>query len=173
MKTIETIALGFLALMIGMLALGGMSTPKLAHAWQQLESSTPQSTSNSDYRSLAREDALDAGIDPTLFVRQIDQESGFNPQALSRAEAQGIAQIMPTTARGWDVDPWDAAQSLRAAAHAMASYVRIYGSYAKAAACYNAGCGALEQAMHACSDYFDCLPTETQNYIVIITGGRP
>jgi soluble lytic murein transglycosylase-like protein len=49
----------------------------------------------SPYIAIARQDAIEAGISPDLFVRQINRESGFDPQALSPAGAQGIAQFMP------------------------------------------------------------------------------
>jgi hypothetical protein len=48
-----------------------------------------------DLRAYARDAAIRQGIDPVLFVRQITAESDFNPYAVSRAGAIGIAQIMP------------------------------------------------------------------------------
>ena len=45
----------------------------------------------SEYVAIARQDAIDAGIPPDYFVRQINQESGFNPNAVSPAGAVGIA----------------------------------------------------------------------------------
>ena len=48
-----------------------------------------------DLHSLARQDATDNGISADLFERQINQESGFNPDAISPAGAIGISQFMP------------------------------------------------------------------------------
>lgn len=42
---------------------------------------------------------LDAPV--PLFAAQIQQESGWNPQALSRVGATGMAQFMPATAQWW------------------------------------------------------------------------
>lgn len=42
---------------------------------------------------------LDAPI--PLFAAQIHQESGWNPQAVSRVGALGMAQFMPATAQWW------------------------------------------------------------------------
>lgn len=124
-----------------------------------------------DYHAVARQAALDNGIDPDLFERQINQESGFNPSAISPMGAQGISQIMPATARGWNVDPWNAADSLRAAAHAMATYQSAYGSYEKALAAYNAGTDTLNRAMAQYgADWKIGLPAETQRYIRAIVG---
>src|SRR4051812_43319246 len=101
-----------------------------------------------DYRAAARRAAQKAGVDPGVFERQIQQESGFDPDARSPAGAVGIAQIMPGTAAGWGVDPHDPIASLNAAARNMASYVRKYGSYENALRAYNAGPGRI-QASHA------------------------
>jgi soluble lytic murein transglycosylase-like protein len=92
-----------------------------------------------DYVALARKAALDEGIDPDIFVRQIYQESGFDPDAVGLAGEIGIAQFLPSTAASLGIDPHDPAASLKAAARLMASSVRAYGGdYAKALAVYTA-----------------------------------
>lgn len=128
------------------------------------------SVGGDDYPSIAYQDAISAGIDPTLYQRQINQESGWNPNAVSNAGAIGIAQIIPSTASQWNVNPWDPVASLQAAAQHMAEYQSRYGSFAKALAAYNAGPGGLEYAMQNCADYYQCLPSETRAYISNITG---
>jgi soluble lytic murein transglycosylase-like protein len=125
---------------------------------------------NSDYRSMAYNDALDAGIDPQLFVNQINEESGFNPNAISPMGAEGIAQIMPSTAQGWGVNPLYAPDALQAAAQHMSWYQNHYGSFEKALVCYNAGCPTLEWAMANCLNFYWCVPAETRHYIDIIMG---
>ena len=42
---------------------------------------------------------LDAPV--PMFAAQIHQESGWNPEAVSRVGAKGMAQFMPATARWW------------------------------------------------------------------------
>jgi len=42
---------------------------------------------------------LDAPV--AAFAAQIHQESGWNPEAVSRVGARGMAQFMPATARWW------------------------------------------------------------------------
>lgn len=124
-----------------------------------------------NYHALARADATNVGISADLFERQINQESGFNPDAMSSAGAVGIAQIMKSTAAGWNVDPHDPVASLKAAANAMAWYVNHYGSYEKGLAAYNCGTGCLNQAMARYGDnWIIGLPAETQNYIHAIMG---
>lgn len=120
----------------------------------------------------ARQAAIKYGINPDTFVRQIQQESGFNPNARSPAGAEGIAQFMPSTARGLGINPFNPVQALNAAAQYMARSLRAYGgNYAKALAAYNAGGGAVNYAIaRGGKNWQQYLPAETQNYIRIIMG---
>jgi peptidoglycan DL-endopeptidase CwlO len=85
------------------------------------------------------------GIPASLLAALVSQESGFNPSAVSSAGAQGIAQIMPSTAAGMGVNPLDANQSINAAAQLLGSYSARFGSYANALAAYNAGPNAVQR----------------------------
>lgn len=127
-----------------------------------------------DYQSLAASYAQQAGIDPTVFVAQIQQESGFNPNAVSSAGAIGIAQFMPATAAGLNLNPHDPVASLKAAALYDARNLKAYnGDYAKMLAAYNAGGGAVNSAVasHG-SSWLAFMPTETQNYVKSILAGK-
>ena len=120
-------------------------------------------TNNSGLRAHARQAAQRYGLDPGVFERQIQQESGFNPHGpSSSAGAQGIAQIMPATARGWGVNPNDPKAALDAAAKHMAAYVKQYGSVRNALIAYNAGPGRVGKS----------LPAETQHYLDVILNGK-
>src|SRR5229473_1798346 len=131
----------------------------------------PVTGSHPSFVTLARMYALNSGISPNVFVRQINQESGFNPRAVSPAGAIGIAQFEPATAAGLGINPWDPVPSLQGAARLMASYVWQYGDIAKALAAYNAGPGAVQRAINlGGSNWRVFLPFETQNYIRIILG---
>ncbi len=126
----------------------------------------------SQYVAIARQDAINAGIPPDYFVRQIYAESGFDPNAASPAGAVGIAQFEPATAAGLGINPYDPIQALSGAARLMASYAIQYnGDYAKALAAYNAGGGNLDYAVSTCgANWLSCVPAETQNYIYKIMG---
>src|SRR5579859_2109966 len=117
-----------------------------------------------DYQSYAVGAAQRNGLDPSIFVAQIQQESGFNPNALSPAGAAGIAQFMPATAAGVGVNPWDPYASLDAAAALDASYLAKYGGDVRLMlAAYNAGPGAVDR-------YGGVPPfAETQRYVASIT----
>lgn len=90
-----------------------------------------------DFHAVAVAAAKRNGIDPNLFVRQINQESGFNPNARSGSGAIGIAQIVPKWHPGVDVT--DPVASLNYAAHLMGTLVRKYGGYEQALSVYNSG----------------------------------
>jgi Transglycosylase SLT domain len=94
-----------------------------------------------DLRAYARDAAIRQGIDPVLFVRQITAESDFDPNAVSRAGAVGIAQLMPTLHPA--VDPTDPYASLDYAARLMRGYLVHFGDWRRALIAYNAGPGRL------------------------------
>ncbi len=132
----------------------------------------PMTLPKSQYVAIAQQDAIAAGIPPDYFVRQIEEESGFNPNSVSPAGAVGIAQFLPGTAAGLGINPWDPIQALRGAARLMANYAHQYGGdYAKALAAYNGGSGTLQYAVNNCgANWLNCLPGETRHYIYVIMG---
>jgi soluble lytic murein transglycosylase-like protein len=68
------------------------------------------------------------------------QESGFRPDVVSRAGAQGIAQFMPETAATVGLDnPFDPIQAIAASARLLRNLARQFGNLGLAAAAYNAG----------------------------------
>lgn len=143
-----------------------------AHS-SQMETTTMSSrTANDSYWDIAWQAATYYGIDPNLFERQIQQESGFNPWAVSPAGAEGIAQFMPATAAAMGVNPWDPTSSLWGAANLMSQLNNQFGgNYAMALAGYNAGPGAVQYAINAGGNsWYYYLPYETQNYVSVIMG---
>lgn len=127
---------------------------------------------SSDYVAIARQAAASAGISQDYFVRQINQESGFNPYARSSAGAIGIAQFIPSTAAGLGINPYDPVASLYGAARYMARLSNSYGGdYAKALAAYNAGPPAVTRAVNSGgANWLAYTPTETQRYVHAIMG---
>jgi hypothetical protein len=113
----------------------------------------------------ARKVATAYGIDPDIFVRQINQESGFKPTARSGAGAQGVAQFMPATAARYGVDVNDPYSSLDGAARHMRDLLKAFnGDWRLALAAYNAGEGAVRK-------YGGVPPyEETQTYVRNIYG---
>ncbi len=97
------------------------------------------------YVSTIEQAASANGIPSSLLAGLIQQESGFNPNAVSSAGAEGIAQFMPATAAGLGVEPYDPTSAISGAAQMLGSYTRQFGSYADALAAYNAGSSAVER----------------------------
>jgi hypothetical protein len=110
-------------------------TPRSAP--QTIDRQEPVAFDPSALRAYARKAAIAQGIDADLFVRQITQESSFDPNALSKSGAVGIAQIMPGMHPG--VDATDPYASLDYAARLMRSYLNRFGSWRLALIAYNAG----------------------------------
>ena len=154
------------SLLAGVAVIGGLVAALMSH---NPLAPTVQAVPNQSYVALARQDAVNAGINPTWFVKQIQQESGFDPNAVSPAGAIGIAQFMPATAESMGIDPHDPEASLKAAAHLDAANLAHYGSEEKALAAYNAGSGTVDSAIAQCGTAWEsCLPHETQVYISAI-----
>ena len=98
-----------------------------------------------------------------LLAAVAQQESGGNAQAVSPAGAQGLMQLMPSTAAGAGVNAFDPAQAIGAAAKILSGNLARFGSVPLALAAYNAGAGAVTQ-------YGGIPPyAETQNYVRRIT----
>jgi hypothetical protein len=118
-----------------------------------------------DWREQARLAAIQAGVDPNLFLRLVKQESGFNPNARSPVGAQGLAQLMPATARELGVDPLDPMQNLAGGAKYFRQQMDRFQDPALALAAYNAGPSRVAKA--------GGIPNiaETQNYVRAIMGG--
>ena len=104
-------------------------------------------------------------VQPVLLAAQLKAESDFNPNSVSPAGAQGIAQFMPGTARSMGLtNPFDPRASIFAQAKLMSQLIRRFRSIPKALAAYNAGPGAVEK-------YGGIPPyAETQAYVARILG---
>lgn len=116
------------------------------------------------YLVAARDAARRHGVPEDLFLRLIQQESGWNPRAKSHKGALGLAQLMPATARRLRVDPSDPHENLEGGARYLSQQYRTFGSWRLALAAYNAGPQAVKR--HKGVPPYK----ETQNYVKIIWG---
>lgn len=96
------------------------------------------------YRSQLTAAALRWGIPPALLAAQLNQESGFNPSAVSPDGALGIAQFMPGTAKSLGIDPLDPSEAIDGMAKLMSTYHDRYGSWEKALYAYHGGPGVVD-----------------------------
>ncbi len=106
------------------------------------------------------------GVPEWLALAVAKAESAFNPSAKSSAGAIGVMQLMPATAAGLHVDPYDSSQNIDGGVHLLATLLKQYnGDASLALAAYNAGPGAVAK-------YGGVPPyAETQNYVAKILGG--
>src|SRR5215469_16366653 len=107
--------------------------------------------------------AIAAGVDPALALAVAQQESGFNQSAVSPAGAIGIFQLMPSTAAGLGVNPYDQTQNIQGGVEYLAQMLAQFpGRPDLALAAYNAGPGAVRTA-GGIPPY-----AETQNYVASV-----
>ena len=116
------------------------------------------------FLTLAKAAARQHNIPEDLFLRLVQQESGWNQGAVSPKGAVGLAQLMPGTAARLGVDATDPQQNLEGGARYLAMMYKRFGSWRLALAAYNAGPGAVEQ-------YGGIPPfAETKGYVAAILG---
>ncbi len=116
------------------------------------------------YLDMARSAAVRHNVPADLFLRLVQQESGWNSGARSTKGAIGLAQLMPETARRLGVDPTDPYQNLDGGARYLRQQYDAFGTWRLALAAYNAGPGAVQQ--HGGEPPY----AETRNYVLVIWG---
>ena len=116
------------------------------------------------YLGMARSAARKHGVPEDLFLRLIQQESGWNARAKSNKGALGLAQLMPATARRLHVNPRVPRENLDGGAKYLRQQFNRFHSWRLALAAYNAGPGAVEK--------YNGVPPyrETRNYVRKIWG---
>lgn len=119
----------------------------------------------SRYHAKISELAARFDLSPSLLEAVVWQESRWNENAVSPVGAQGLAQLMPGTARYLGVDSRDPFQNLEGGARYLREQLdRFGGDLEKALAAYNAGPGRVERA--------GGIPNirETKQYVAAIMG---
>jgi soluble lytic murein transglycosylase-like protein len=117
-----------------------------------------------EWLPVAREAARRHSIPEDLFLRLVQQESGWNSGARSHKGATGLAQLMPDTAQRLGVDINNPHQNLEGGARYLRMMYDRFGSWRLALAAYNAGPEAVQR--HGGIPPY----RETQNYVRTILG---
>jgi len=101
------------------------------------------------------------GVDPILVQALIQVESNYKPRARSSKGAMGLMQLMPSTAREYNVrNAYDPKANINAGVQKLKALLEKWeGNIALALASYNAGEGAVSR--------FNGIPPyrETQKYV--------
>ncbi|MBT9248084.1 lytic transglycosylase domain-containing protein [Gemmobacter fulvus] len=118
-----------------------------------------------EFLEVAKSMARKHGVPEDLFLRLVQQESGWNAGAVSPKGATGLAQLMPGTAKLLRVDINDPHQNLEGGARYLSMMYNKFGSWRLALAAYNAGPQAVEK--HSGIPPY----AETKNYVKVILGG--
>ena len=121
------------------------------------------------YDELIMAAAQTHGVDPVLVQALIQVESNYQPRARSHKGAMGLMQLMPATAREYNVrNAYDPKANIDAGVRKLKSLIDKYRVFDLALAAYNAGEGAVER--------FKGIPPyrETQNYVsrILAIAGR-
>jgi membrane-bound lytic murein transglycosylase D len=138
-------------------------------------------TRSGRYREMILRIFREEGI-PQDLIYMAQAESGFKPQALSRARARGMWQFMASRGVGyglrrtwWVDDRQDPEKATRAAARHLKDLYNQFGDWYLAMAAYNSGPGNVQQAVRRTgyADFWELykrnvLPAETKNYVPII-----
>jgi soluble lytic murein transglycosylase len=121
------------------------------------------------------------GLDPYLVASLVRQESAFNPNAVSHANAVGLMQLLPKVGKGVarqekirhfsTQELFVPATNLRLGTHYFRSMVDKFGSFEYALAAYNAGTDRVEDWMgqgkyRDPQEFVESIPfTETREYV--------
>lgn len=126
-----------------------------------------------NYTEYARQTAEKFGVPFSLVYHAMHKETGHlrdpaaRAQAVSRAGARGVMQLMPDTAKALGVqDITNPAQNIEAGVKYLGQLYNKFGDPIKALAAYNAGPGKLNRLINKYGDdYIKKLPRETRNYV--------
>ena len=120
----------------------------------------PSIEASSSVEELIAQKAFEYGVDPQLVRAIAIAESDMNQDEISPVGAIGVMQLMPETAEGLGVDPYDTDENVDGGTRYLKQMLDTFdGNVPLAVAAYNAGPGAVKR-------YGGIPPySETQSYV--------
>ena len=118
---------------------------------EEIETPTRETKRLSFNSNVSTEDLIEAAaekydVDSRLVKAVAIAESNMNQDDISDAGAIGVMQLMPETAAGLGVDPYDEQQNIEGGAKYLKQMLDTFGgNVRKAVAAYNAGPGAVQK----------------------------
>lgn len=118
-------------------------------------------------QAVAHKQAQEQGVDPGLVMAVIAQESAGKPDAVSKAGARGLMQLMPDTARGLGVNPDNPEENVRGGVQYLKQMLDRYnGDQELALMAYNWGPGNVDAYLKTGRGMKgQPVPEETQKYV--------
>lgn len=135
-----------------------------------------QPANRDEIKATVTRHAQQENLRPGLLEALIQQESGYNPRAISPKGAKGIGQFTDDTAKQYGLDdPYDVEKSAQASSMYMRDLLdRFNGDERKALAAYNWGATHVRNAVHEFgADWLNHAPDETQHYVRAIEANAP
>lgn len=135
-----------------------------------LDNRTPEDLSK--IYSAVREASQKYGVNESLILAIIKQESDFDSTCVSSAGASGLMQIMPSNYSHLGIsDPFDVNQNINGGTKLLKEYLNQYnGNIEMALMAYNGGPGTMQnRGVKSSSDLYK-MPKETQNYVPKVMG---
>jgi soluble lytic murein transglycosylase-like protein len=143
----------------------GRTTPTSETTQSYKTTRSAESGRATRFDAIINENATAHGVSPHLVRAVIQQESGFNPRAVSHKGAMGLMQLMPATAAELGVtDPFDPIENIRGGVTYLKGLLKKFEHNVELAlAAYNAGPNAVER--------YGAIPPyrETRDYVSRIT----
>ncbi|CDZ29973.1 lytic transglycosylase domain-containing protein [Neorhizobium galegae] len=101
---------------------------------------TKRTPSQQQVARMVEDEAIRQGVDPNFALAIAEQESRFRQSARSAVGATGVMQLMPGTAAGLGVNPYDSRDNIRGGIKYIKQLQGMFGNrYDLIAAGYNAG----------------------------------
>jgi soluble lytic murein transglycosylase-like protein len=105
-----------------------------------------------------------------FLARVAQEESNFDPNALSPEGAAGIMQFMARVAADLGIDPYDPPQAINEAGAEFKRLYRRFGNWRLSLAAYNWGQGNLGAAMADPNRGLGAVPNSVKKYVTRIAG---
>lgn len=124
-------------------------------------------SSSSDIEDAIKKAAQKYGVDEDFIKAVIKQESGFHPDSVSKAGAEGLMQLMPKTAESLGVkNPFDVLENVDGGTKYIKNLMDAFGgSKELALSAYNGGISRMNRRGVDTVGEISNMPSETQNYV--------